>query len=63
LLWNEGKHRDFWLYSEESGYKTYDLDMSLVTGWTGILKMLRVDPEDGVSKGTFSIDKIEILRG
>jgi hypothetical protein len=63
LIWNEGKHRDFWLYSEESGYKTYDLDMSLVTGWTGILKMLRVDPEDGVSKGTFSIDKIEILRG
>jgi hypothetical protein len=63
LIWSEGKHRDFWLYSEEAGYKTYDLDMSSVAGWTGLLKMLRVDPEEGVSKGTFSIDRIEILRG
>jgi hypothetical protein len=63
LIWNEGKHRDFWLYPEEAGYKTYDLDMSLVAGWTGTLEMFRVDPEQGVSKGTFSIDRIEILRG
>jgi hypothetical protein len=61
LIWDENKHRDFWLYSEEEGYKTYDLDMSLVAGWTGILKTLRVDPSEGVSKGTFSIDRIEIL--
>jgi hypothetical protein len=63
LIWDEGKHRDFWLYPEEGGYKTYDLDMSLVAGWTGILKMLRLDPEEGVSKGTFSIERIEIRRG
>ncbi len=63
MIWNEDKHRDFWLHSEEAGYKTYDLDMSLVAGWNGILKMLRVDPEQGVSKGAFSIDTIEILRG
>jgi hypothetical protein len=60
--WNEEKHRDFWLYPESAGYRTYDLDLSSVSNWIGKLRRLRVDPEQGTPTGSFSIELIQILR-
>jgi hypothetical protein len=60
--WNEEKHRDFWLYPESAGYRTYDLDFSSISKWTGKLRRLRVDPEQGIASGSFSINHIQILR-
>jgi hypothetical protein len=59
--WSETKHRDFWLYPESAGFMTYQVDMSSVAGWTGKLKRLRIDPEQGAASGTFSIRQISIL--
>jgi hypothetical protein len=60
--WNEEKHRDFWLYPEAAGFNTYDVDMSSVAKWSGVLRQLRVDPEQGAPSGSFSIELIQILR-
>jgi hypothetical protein len=60
--WNEEKHRDFWLYPEATGFHTYDVDMFYVAKWSGVLRRLRVDPEQGADSGSFSIAQIQILR-
>ena len=60
--WNETKHRDFWLYASGTGYHTYDLDMSNVPSWSGVLRRLRVDPEQNATEGNFSIRQIEIVQ-
>jgi hypothetical protein len=60
--WNEEKHRDFWLYPEAAGFNTYDVDMFYVTKWADVLRRLRIDPEQGASTGSFSIEMIQILR-
>lgn len=60
--WDEKKHLDFWLYPEAAGLKTYDVDMSFVSKWSGVLRRLRIDPEQGAASGSFSIDFIQILK-
>ncbi len=59
--WNEAKHRDFWLYPDAAGFHTYTLDMSSLSGWSGVLKQLRVDPEQDAPSGTFHIRQIRLL--
>ncbi|NYF91809.1 hypothetical protein HDF08_003928 [Edaphobacter lichenicola] len=36
--------------------------MASVAKWSGVLRQLRVDPEQGASSGSFSIELIQILR-
>ncbi|TDE09885.1 discoidin domain-containing protein [Jiangella asiatica] len=45
----------------ETGYVDYELDLSTVGGWTGVLRQLRLDPEEGDSTGTFHVDHVELL--
>lgn len=58
--WNEAKSKTFTINAYDSGYTEYVLDMSGVSGWTGTLKQIRIDPENGASGGSFSIDAIRI---
>jgi hypothetical protein len=46
-----------------SGYTTYNIDMSRVSGWSSeqVLRQLRIDPtEDTTRSGSFKIDRIYI---
>ncbi|MCD9021614.1 hypothetical protein [Cohnella silvisoli] len=58
--WNEDKHINFTLNANDPNYTTYTVDMSAVAGWTGRLKQLRIDPEQGAGSGSFSLDTIII---
>lgn len=58
--WNEAKHKDFTINANDANYTEYTIDMSTVTGWTGTLKQLRLDPEMGATSGSFSVDYIRI---
>ena len=60
--WDERKHRDFWLYTAEAGFRTYDLEMGEQKDWKGLLRQFRLDPEQGIAKGTFEVKAIQILR-
>lgn len=44
----------------ETGYVDHELDLSGVAGWTGVLRQLRLDPEEGDSTGTFLVDRVEL---
>lgn len=59
--WNDAKHKDFTITASDPNYTTYTVDMSSVAGWTGTLKQLRLDPEDAVASGSFSVDYIVII--
>lgn len=54
--WDSAKHKDFTIFAQGKYYTEYIIDMSDVTGWTGKLKWLRLNPEHGATRGTFSID-------
>ena len=60
--WNEAKSKIFSITANDSEYRDYTIDMSNISGWTGELKQLRLDPIDqsGVSSGAFDIDYIKI---
>ncbi|MGD8777354.1 MAG: T9SS type A sorting domain-containing protein [Ignavibacteria bacterium] len=59
-VWNEAKHIDFTI-DANSDFITYYIDMSSLSGWTGTLSQLRIDPTTGGSgTGTFQIDYIRI---
>lgn len=60
--WSTVKSKSFILYASDSRYSTYLVDMSDVVGWTGTLKQFRVDPEAGISSGSFAIDAIRIIQ-
>ena len=49
------------LVAGETGYVDYLLDMSDVAGWTGLLRQIRLDPEEGDSSGTFLVDHLALL--
>lgn len=59
--WNETKSRSFAI-TARSGYLTYNLDMSGVSGWReGSLYQLRLDPsDDATTRGQFDIDRVYI---
>ncbi|MGP3934562.1 discoidin domain-containing protein [Nonomuraea sp. KM88] len=46
-----------------TGPVTYRLDMSKVSGWNGVLRQIRLDPEEGDSGGSFHVDSVELLAG
>ncbi|MCD9021677.1 discoidin domain-containing protein [Cohnella silvisoli] len=51
--------KSFAIKPNDPGYTEYIVDMSTVSGWTGTLKQLRIDPaDDEPSSGLFSIDYI-----
>jgi hypothetical protein len=58
---NETKSQTFTTRAE-SGYTTYDIDMSRVSGWSrSMLYQLRLDPSDDATRtGTFKVDRIWI---
>ena len=58
---DEKKHRDFWLYAQGKSFQPHDVEMALVPGWVGTLRSLRVDPEQGVASGGFSIRLVQLL--
>ncbi len=58
--WNEAKHIDFTTVADDSGFREYLVDMSAVSGWSGSLSALRIDPANGVSTGSFAITYIRI---
>ncbi|MCD9020673.1 right-handed parallel beta-helix repeat-containing protein [Cohnella silvisoli] len=59
-VWNDAKSISFGLTVNDPNYTVYTIDMSSVPGWTGTLSQLRIDPEQGASSGSFSIDYIRI---
>ncbi|HEY9060640.1 MAG TPA: hypothetical protein VIO64_09085 [Pseudobacteroides sp.] len=60
--WGGAKSKIFSITANDTGYRDYCIDMSNVSGWTGNLNQLRLDPIDqsGVSSGAFAIDYIKI---
>lgn len=60
--WDERKHREFWLYPNEAGFRTYDLDMDGPKDWKGVLRQFRFDPEQGVATGKFAVKTIQLLQ-
>lgn len=60
--WNAAKCLSITLNAaNDSIRRVYDIDMSSVSGWTGTLKQLRIDPEEGATSGTFGIEFVRIL--
>lgn len=58
----ETKSKGFRINANDPNYTEYIIDMSGVSGWTGTLKQLRIDPNDA-GVGAFSIDYIRITSG
>ena len=57
-VWNEAKHIDFTI-AANSNFTTYYIDMSTISGWTGTLSQLRLDPTAGnPGTGSFQLDFI-----
>ncbi|MDF2923759.1 MAG: hypothetical protein K0R57_2673 [Paenibacillaceae bacterium] len=61
--WDEINSKTFTIIPHDSGYTTYTLDMSQVTGWNGTLKGLKLLPAIGAANGTFYMDYIRIREG
>lgn len=60
--WSQAKSKGFTIKADSSYYASYIVDMSTVTGWTGTIKRIRIDPLDPAtgSGQTVSIDFIRI---
>lgn len=58
--WNEAKSKTFAIRANDPYFTEYIVDMSTVGGWTGRIRQLRIDPENGAASGTSSIDRIGI---
>lgn len=58
---SESKKKTFTINANDANYTEYTIDMSDVSGWTGILKLFRLDPVNNSTSGSFSIDYIRIL--
>ncbi len=57
---NEANSIAFTIKANDSDYTEYTINMTDVSGWTGTLRQLRIDPNDAPS-GSFGIDYIKIL--
>ena len=57
---SEEKSINFAIKQNDDIYREYVIDLSEDTNWTGTLKQLRLDPNNGVNVGSFSIDSIYI---
>lgn len=62
--YNQGRSKSFALTANDANYREYVIDMAGVSGWTGNLTQIRLDPVDtaGVTTGSFSIDHIKIIQ-
>lgn len=60
VTWNEAKHVDITIKPNDTQSTEYLVDMSSVSGWTGTLRQLRVNPCEGILSGSFSVDYIRI---
>lgn len=58
---SEGKSVKIQIPEGRSDFVDYTFDMTGVPGWTGVLKQLRVDPEEGDSTGDFAVAHVRIL--
>jgi|GEM_PF-801393 len=57
--WSAGKALVFDI-DANSGYTTYDVDMSAVAGWSGTIKQIRIDINQYSSSGSVDIDAIRM---
>ena len=58
--WDGTKMKVVNVRAQDPNYTEYLFDMSTVAAWTGTIRQLRIDPEDGASSGTVSIDSIGV---
>jgi hypothetical protein len=59
--WDATKSVEFAVI-DDNEFHTYAVDMSVISGWAGTLKRLRLDPnQPGASGRTFSVDYISIV--
>jgi hypothetical protein len=58
--WNAAKAKNFVITANDPGYTLYTIDMGTVAGWAGTINQMRIDPEEGIGTGTFSIDYIRV---
>ncbi|MBS1663255.1 MAG: cellulase family glycosylhydrolase [Bacteroidetes bacterium] len=60
-VWNQAKSKSFPIKANTNYYGSYIVDMSTVTGWTGTIRQIRVDPLDPSSAGqSVNIDFIRV---
>lgn len=58
--WNAAKSKTFTIIANDTGCTLYTIDMGTVAGWAGTINQMRIDPEEGIGSGTFSIDYIRV---
>lgn len=58
--WNTAKSKSIAISANDQNYKEYTIDMTGMTGWSGVLNQLRIEPCSGVGSGIFSIDYIRL---
>jgi hypothetical protein len=60
-MWDAAKSRSFTVVPNDGGPRDYSVDMSVLPGWTGQLRQLRLDLTDGApTTGTCRFDYIRI---
>ena len=60
-VWNSAKSKSFAIKADSGYYGSYIVDMSTVTGWSGTIKQIRVDPLDPAG-GSGQKVKIDFIR-
>ncbi len=58
--WSQELSRSFDLVPNDTIFREYRIDMSIVPTWTGIIEQLRMDPVANVSSGSLEIDYIVV---
>lgn len=59
--WDEAKSKTFTITANDSAFKTYVVDMSTTTAWTGTITGIRFDIEPGSTTGSFNMAEIYLL--
>ncbi|HEY0828963.1 MAG TPA: hypothetical protein VGE40_12770 [Bacilli bacterium] len=60
-VWNETKKVSFSITASDSKYTEYTVNLGSNAAWTGTIKRLRFDPENGASAGSVHVDSINIM--
>ncbi len=58
--WSQDLSRSFDLVPNDTIFREYPIDMSIVPSWTGIIEQIRMDPVANVSSGSLEIDYIVV---
>ncbi|MCU6707862.1 right-handed parallel beta-helix repeat-containing protein [Paenibacillus sp. J5C_2022] len=59
-VWNAGKRLDFTVVANDANYTEYTLNLSGSASWAGVIRQIRIDPEQGAGTGTIEIDDIRV---